>query len=631
MLTNWVMFLSKIQVGNYKSLYKPAPVELRPGFNIICGQNNAGKTALLEALDPNTPGNPHRSLKTVPTAGSQPDPISWLNFSVCLTQEELRTMLRELGPRTYRISFPMLESPFAQRMGLTQSVEGARRLVEVFLGQDKHVFRLRKEFAQGAIGPWLCQTIPSSDLYPAGNGPWYFATFLVGIDGAVSRFGVTGPQSDDKDVGLDLIPAITNRVYRFNAERMNVGVSQFGNQPRLAPNAANLPEVLNVLQGNASRFSHFNRLVSEVLPQIRQISVSPTGNQSVEIRVWTSDPASGRQDLTLPLAQSGTGIGQVLAILYVVVFSSGPQVIAIDELQTFLHPGAVRKLIQVLKGYPQHQFIVATHSPTAISAADPVTLTMCKISDGESTLETLDPGDASALQSYLAEVGARLSDVFGVDNILWVEGRTEELCFPLILERVAKRRLRGTLILAVSNTGDLRMEDAVRVFDMYNRMSGRGSLLPPATGFIFDSECRADHERTELIHRSRDLLKFLPRRMYENYLLNPSAIAAVASQIQGFRDTAVREEEVAALIDTMRLDQKYSRPLTVEITERSGLSRINAALVLKDIFAHLSESRVSFEKIKHSVLLTEWLIDNSPDDLKEVNDLVLSCMPRIQA
>jgi predicted ATPase len=45
----------------------------------------------------------------------------------------------------------------------------------------------------------------------------------------------------------------------------------------------------------------------------------------------------------------------VLAILYVVMTSNHPQTIIIDEPQSFLHPGAVKKLIEVLKQYPQHQ------------------------------------------------------------------------------------------------------------------------------------------------------------------------------------------------------------------------------------------------------------------------------------
>ena len=40
---------------------------------------------------------------------------------------------------------------------------------------------------------------------------------------------------------------------------------------------------------------------------------------------------SKREDIAIPLDQSGTGIGQVLAMLYVAVHSPFPRVIAIDE------------------------------------------------------------------------------------------------------------------------------------------------------------------------------------------------------------------------------------------------------------------------------------------------------------
>ena len=89
----------------------------------------------------------------------------------------------------------------------------------------------------------------------------------------------------------------------------------------------------------------------------------------------------------------------------------------------------VKKLIQVLKENSQHQYIIATHSPAAISAADPVTMTVCKFSDGETKLEVIDPDNGKALQSYLVEAGARLGDVFGADNILWVEAGPKSSAF----------------------------------------------------------------------------------------------------------------------------------------------------------------------------------------------------------
>jgi hypothetical protein len=614
------VYLSQVRVGNYKSFVDSNPLSLGPGVNVICGQNNAGKTALLEALDPSSQCNPHRSLITVPTPQTQPDPTSWVEMSFCVTRAQLLEFMREQAPRSFTLPWPQPGSAFQQ---LNQHRDSVRAFVESFLGQTDFTFRLRREFGRQIA--WIPARFPTFGLYPVQ--PNTFARFTYDIDGTTTDFQNFNGQGKI-DIGLELQPAFQNRIYRFSAERMNVGACQVGINSRLAPGASNLPEVLNVLQGNTPKFRFFNELVHEVLPQIYQISVTPPRQNEVEIRVWTLDPdAHDRLDLAMPLAQCGTGIGQVLAILYVAVFSHGPHVLVIDEPQSFLHPGAVTKLVNVLKTRSKHQYIVTTHSPTVISASDPATITMCRITDGVSTLTPIDPNDRTDLQSYLAEVGARLSDVFGADTILWVEGRTEEVCFPLILEQIGRQRLRGTTILAVSNTGDLQKRDAERVFEMYNRLSQRRSLLPPAVGFIFDTECRTREEKAELISRSRGLLKFLPRRMYENYLLNPEAIAAVANEIEGFSVESVTAGKVGEVIAEMVRDSRHACPAQAAVHGSGWAASANAAEVLREIFSNLSQSRVRFDKVKHAVRLTRWLIDNSPDDLTEILDLVKSCLP----
>jgi AAA domain, putative AbiEii toxin, Type IV TA system len=341
--------------------------------------------------------------------------------------------------------------------------------------------------------------------------------------------------------------------------------------------------------------------------------------------VWTADPSSQRLDLTVPLAQCGTGIGQVLAILYVAVLSTSSQILIIDEPQSFLHPGAIRKPTQVLKSYSKHQYIVATHSPTVVSGAEATTITVCRLEEGVSTLARIDPNDAKDLRSYLFEVGARLADVFGADNILWVEGRTEEICFPMILEKIGNKRLGGVALLGVSNTGELQTRDAERVFDLYNRLSERNSLLRPAIAFIIDSECRTPGEKVELQHRSRGLLKFLPRRVYENYLLNPKAISAVVGGIEGFRAVRVTEAEVEALIQEME-QALYACPSTADLAADGWRTSVDAAKILEKVFNQLSECRVAFSKVDLAVLLTEWLLENAPKDLKDVSDLIASCL-----
>ena len=59
------MYISKIRVKNYKSFRDSKDIEFKKGINIIIGQNNAGKTALLEVVELNFGNNPHKSEKSI--------------------------------------------------------------------------------------------------------------------------------------------------------------------------------------------------------------------------------------------------------------------------------------------------------------------------------------------------------------------------------------------------------------------------------------------------------------------------------------------------------------------------------------------------------------------------------------
>jgi hypothetical protein len=311
-------------------------------------------------------------------------------------------------------------------------------------------------------------------------------------------------------------------------------------------------------------------------------------------------------------------------MLYVVLTAEYPRTIIIDEPQSFLNPGAVRKLIEILKQYAQHQFIITTHSPEVVSVVNPQTLFLLRKVEAETMIEQLESAAAQDQKLLLSEVGARLSDVFGADNILWVEGATEEQCFPLIVEKALQKPLQGTKILGVVQTGDFESKHSRLILQIYDRLSKGSGLIPPAIGFIFDREGRSQQDQQDLIRRSHDKVVFLPRRMYENYLLNPHAIAAVASQIEGFRDTSVTPEEVERWLQSNHCDRKYYDS-DISEAERTGdgwMQNMHGAKILVDIFKDFSECRVEYDKVKYSMALTEWILEHAPADLAEVANMI---------
>jgi len=601
------MHIASFRIENYKSFRTTNAVPLTPGFNVIVGQNNAGKTALLEAISLTGGHVPHRSLIALPSTLTPVRGDTRVDLTFGLGEAELFELLRDV------VSAPRWLQHYPQ--------ENAQQSLATFCRLIRPTAHLVCRFSGGGLqsaffenyGSYVDNPVVAFqlDLRPEGIG--------AGGSGQIQR---------QEGCDVKLAAHLQTRLYTFKAERLNVSLHRFGQNAILQPNASNLAEVLDNLQANPAVFDDLNRLFSLVFPTVRRVTVQPIGNDQVQVMVWTVSPETRRLDLAMPLAACGTGLGQVLAMLYVVLTAQQPRIFVIDEPQSFLHPGAVRKLIEILKTYPQHQFIITTHSPTALLAAEPGTLLRLRAEDGQTLIDRLDVAQARDLRLVLADVGARLSDVFGADNILWVEGPTEELCFPKI---AAARglQLRGTVIIGVVQTGDFEGRRSVTTIQVYRRLSTSTGLLPPAVGFIFDREGRTNQEREDLERYAN--VAFLPRRMYENYLLNPAAIAAVTASIQGFREPSLTQGDVEAWLVARRWDAAYFDPLPEDRDDGTWLREVRGDRLLRRLFSHFSEQRVQYDKVRHGAALTDWLLEHAPDDLQDVAQLIGQALARPDA
>lgn len=155
----------------------------------------------------------------------------------------------------------------------------------------------------------------------------------------------------------------------------------------------------------------------------------------------------------------------------------------------------------------------------------------------------------------------------------------------------------GTVILAVETTGDLvetkDKKRAATIFYIYKRLSGSSSLLPPAIGFIFDSEGKNEAEKNNLKKRSDKPVCFLSRKMYENYLLIPQAIAFVLThdpdvKDKKWKDSPFTEVEVEAWIAQNGLEKDYIKvSQTLSVFDDRWLKEVDGAKLLKLSLIHI--------------------------------------------
>lgn len=611
------MRICSFKIRNYKSFLEPRELALEEGFNLIVGQNNVGKTALLEALTLSFFGKSHRSQLTARTPTTLIDPLSSARVKLAVSGAELRELLLGIGGE---FNVPVRTEP-------TVPPQNGLPALEAILSRDETHFTLELNALLGSAAQFVVEDYPTHGLYKAAN---QFDRIQPLPDKTGFNFLGTysGGKGKQDDFGVVVANVFRSRIYRFDAQRVGSGPCPFGSNSVLHPTASNLPEVLNILQSNALLFQDFNDLVHRIFPSIFRVSVRPVLNGTLEILVWTDASQSRRDDLAMQLSESGTGVGQVLSLLYVALTTKYSQTILIDEPSSFLHPGAARKLIEILKEFPQHQYIIATHSSEILRAASPATMTLIRWERPQSVIELVDAMKLSGIRQCLMEVGAKLSDVFGADRILWVEGDTEEECFPLLL--AGHRPAVGTNIVGVKHTGDFSSKriPVETIVGIYQKLSKGNAFLPPAVGFVFDRESRTEAQMDDIKARSQNSVRFLPRRMYENYLIVPTALTVLMNNLQDFSKTPIVVEQVDAWLTSKGGSSKYlSTPQqSIAVTDLEWLRTVDGANLLLDLFQDLSETRYTYDKTVHSVQLTEWLLKNNPGALEELKTFLVEIL-----
>ena len=248
---------------------------------------------------------------------------------------------------------------------------------------------------------------------------------------------------------------------------------------------------------------------------------------------------------------------------------------------------------------------------------------MMENKDDIATVHEIDKNSVEHLNVCLSELGCQLSDVFGADMVLWVEGPTEAAAFPLILTRLIRLGTGGIQILPVHRTGDFSKNQLQQSLEVFRSLTCGKSLLPKAIGLLFDAESLTEKEIAVDFKRQADIiepgcLEFLPLRLFENYLLDSEAIAEV---LTGF----FREHELPALssaaveewLSKQGQEQKYfPKREPIKYLEKGWLEAVHGAQLLEDLTRDFSSGNAQFQKTKHSVQLTEWLVERKPNKLR---------------
>jgi len=582
------MRLRRMRAVGFQSFADSGSIEFGEGINLIIGQNNSGKSALLRALQTNPPADPHRSPGRFHDYELQ-SPV--IEMDIECSGAELTTGVLKRPNDHFRILGPRADTEIN---------------VSMLFNAPPTIFRLERPLPRGFVE----RDEPSHSLFALTNERGYTMDVTTQQGKLVLGAKRNSPVND-------LAPLIghlwNDNMFLFSPERFGIGKGAQGHATRLLSDARNLPAVLQTLAG--TRGSLFARLVEhlrEIFPTFGNLSVRPSRDDAnvVEIRVWPTHEMF-HPELSFALESSGTGVAQVISILTAIMTAS-ESVIIVDEINSFLHPAAAKALLRIIQTtYPSHQYIISTHAPEVISFSNPSRLHLVKRSGYTSSVEELRLSDVGAFREVASHLGISMTDVFAANRVVWVEGQTEELCFPYLFKELIGALPQGLLMLSVAATGDFiaKKRDRELVYDVYSRLSSASANLTVTVAFSFDAEELSEAEMDDMRRESKGLVHFLPRRHFECYLLDVEAITDfINSSPSGM--VQVSATQVADKLRQLANSARF-RPgaWTGDLENEEWLARVDAARLIDETVRDLTSQTITFSK-DDSLKLAKFLLSH---------------------
>lgn len=389
------MWLERLEIRNYRCFHDVA-VELG-SLTLIVGRNNAGKSALLQAVD-------------------------------------------ELFAKTIETSHQSGEARIIGTFRLTDDETAPLREHATALDPEEP-WRVKRE-ARGLPGHLKAQ-------------PW---TLLVRtrsgnpIEKPFPRASLEGLPAQRLAPHLDgVVKAFSERRFHFDPVRPGSAMvdSNATADELMVPSGENLARALSyVFSQEHPAADQIREMVETLVPDAGRLLAPRERNK---LQVAFKDPFT---QVNRSIKELGTGVEQVVMTAYAGFRHDSGALLMLEEPEAHLHAGAQRQLAEYLAEWgTRHQILVATHSTIFMDARGPVRprILLVERTDGVSTVRGIDSEHAPVLDA----LGVRLSDVLSAERVLVVEGPSDRAILDTWFGPELRRR--GVTVVVAAG-GDLSFQ-----------------------------------------------------------------------------------------------------------------------------------------------------------------------------
>lgn len=310
---------------------------------LVAGANNAGKSALLSAIDVIATGE--QVPESVHYGATGPTSIA-ATFALDDDERDALWSEAEAVRTQHRNAFQTISFDF-KYPGAAPLVQLAPVRLSTFwpppLG-DVVLVEYVVEGGRAVVRRNDAARLLAGDAEPRPN-------FRIGESGS-GNLDASGLKAYTHAMGefqpiISFLSTWAAGIYHFKALRPGTlrDSHQISGAERLDPTGQNLPAVLTHLYHNQRAvYEQLNQLLQRIIPDIGTLELPLTGDQT---QITFRDPTV--PDRTLNLKRLGTGVEQLLMTLVVGLTGGGPSGVIIEEPETNLHPGAQRALLALIR------------------------------------------------------------------------------------------------------------------------------------------------------------------------------------------------------------------------------------------------------------------------------------------
>jgi putative ATP-dependent endonuclease of the OLD family len=274
---------------------------------------------------------------------------------------------------------------------------------------------------------------------------------------------------------------------------------------------------------------------------------------------------------------NGAGVREALRVILDLELKA-PEIALVEEPEIHLHPGLERAIESYLRDKSNDvQMFVTTHSTNFVDAVSFQHVYLISRDAQRKTIcQEVDPGNA--VFQIPTELGLRLSSVFMYDQLVFVEGPSDEAVLRAIARTLGIDTVKANVgfvhMKGVRNFGHFAAESTL---DVLSRRQIR-------SWFVVDRDEASDNEIKTMLQKLKGLaeLLVLNRRELENYILDPGAVAQFIAQKSAASGRGTAEPSTEDVREALR---KQAEGLKDEVV-RLNLERC----ALRPVFLHTRAS-----------------------------------------